>query len=374
MPVWIFPNGHYDVADSDLRRKLGHIHHCGRNGQPHGFGLSGSKVVKQGQVKFCDATATYCTDTHLLCTAQLTTSGSAELHLRPTAGSYSYKAVFLGTPKTTIPYAASTSSAANLTVNGKATTATIIAQSGTSDDYTLTASVLGFSNSQMLGAPSGTVSFLDTTTNNSVMGMATLIPATGPAWVNSSNPGVGPVPNGIVTGDFNGDGNLDLAVGINTVSSSGTLSASILLGDGQGNFTPAPGSSVATGGVPLAVADFNQDGIPDLLLSNGFNGSLTVVLGNGDGTFAEAAGSPLISNYGVSPVAVADFNGDGIPDIAAAGGYYLIIWLGNGDGSFTEVPLSDSLATPNSPSRNCRKFVGDEEFGGSERMLRAALL
>jgi hypothetical protein len=28
----------------------------------------------------------------------------------------------------------------------------------------------------------------------------------------------------------------------------------------------------------------------------------------------------------------------------------------------------------NSPWRNCRKFVGDDEFGGSERMLRAALL
>src|SRR5205823_13506923 len=91
---------------------------------------TGSTVIKQGQVNFCDATVTYCTDIHLLGTAQLTSSGHAQLHLRPGTGTHSYKAVFLGTPKTTVAYAASASSAANLTVNGKAATATTITQSG----------------------------------------------------------------------------------------------------------------------------------------------------------------------------------------------------------------------------------------------------
>src|SRR5438034_1028486 len=91
---------------------------------------AGSTLIKQGQVNFCDATATYCTDIHLLGTAQLTSSGHAQLHLRPGTGTHSYKAVFLGTPKTTVAYGASASSAANLTVNGKAATATTITQSG----------------------------------------------------------------------------------------------------------------------------------------------------------------------------------------------------------------------------------------------------
>src|SRR5271169_1272885 len=277
---------------------------------------AGSTVIKQGQVNFCDATATYCTDVHLLGTSQITSSGVAKFNLRPATGSYSYKAVFLGTPKTVVRYSRSASSSANLTVTGKVATATAIAQSGTSGDYTLTASVLGFTNSQALPTPGGNVSFLDTTTNNSVLDMTSLNPAAGPGWVNESSPAIGHTPGSIVTGDFNGDGNLDIAVSINTVQGS---SVSVLLGDGQGNFTPVSGNSMIAGGEPLAVADFNQDGIPDLLLSDGSSGSLTIVLGNGDGTFRQAAGSPLISNYGVNPVAVADFNGDGIPDIAAGG-------------------------------------------------------
>jgi trimeric autotransporter adhesin len=46
-----------------------------------------------GQVNFCDATAKFCTDIHLLGTAQLTANGTATLKFRPGVGSHSYKAV-----------------------------------------------------------------------------------------------------------------------------------------------------------------------------------------------------------------------------------------------------------------------------------------
>jgi trimeric autotransporter adhesin len=294
---------------------------------------AGSTAVKQGQVNFCDATAVYCTDIDLLGAAQLNSSGKAQLHLRPGAGSFSYKAIFLGTSKTAVPYAGSVSSSSSLTVTGQFPTATIITQSGPASDYTLTASVLGFAKSQTSPTPTGSASFVDTTTSNSVIGTASLSTVSGPAWVNVSNPTAGNLPSNVVAGDFNGDGNLDLAVGINSVINSGTVSASILLGDGHGNFAPVSGNSTIAGGVPLAVADFNQDGIPDLLLSDQFNHFLTVVLGNGDGTFTPA-------------VAVGDFNGDGILDLASAGGYYLIVWLGNGDGTFTQMPISGSTYFP----------------------------
>src|SRR5271154_4151461 len=56
----------------------------------------GGSPTTPGQVNFCDATAKYCTDIHLLGTAQLTANGTAALKSRPGVGSHSYQAVFLG--------------------------------------------------------------------------------------------------------------------------------------------------------------------------------------------------------------------------------------------------------------------------------------
>jgi hypothetical protein len=59
--------------------------------------LSGTTPISPGQVRFCDASVSYCTDIHLLATAQLTNNGTAVFKFRPGSGSRSYKAVFLGT-------------------------------------------------------------------------------------------------------------------------------------------------------------------------------------------------------------------------------------------------------------------------------------
>ena len=74
----------------------------------------GAPVVT-GQVNFCDASATYCTDIHLLGTAQLSSKGTATLKFVPGIGSHNYEAVFLGT----INVAGSSSSASALSVTGK---------------------------------------------------------------------------------------------------------------------------------------------------------------------------------------------------------------------------------------------------------------
>lgn len=299
--------------------------------------LAGATALKQGQVNFCDATATYCTDIHWLGTAQLDSTGKAILHLAPSPGAYSYKAEFLGTSKTT---AASGSTVATLTVTGPIPTATAIDQSGPSGNYILTASVYGFTKSKSLASPTGTISFVDTTTSNSVLATAPLTLGSGPAWLNATNPVAGSSPGSVVTGDFNGDGNLDLAAGVNTAAGGSTV---ILLGDGTGNFNPVTTNPITASGGPALVQDFNGDGIPDLLLTDAAHGAMfTVLLGNGDGTFTTAAGSPFPSLYGAFPVVAGDFNGDGIPDFAVAGGYYLTVWLGNGDGTFTEVPIASS--------------------------------
>jgi hypothetical protein len=65
-------------------------------------------------------------------------------------------------------------------------------------------------------------------------------------------------------GDFNGDGNADLVV-----ANADNDSVTILLGVGDGTFTPGV-ASPATGSLPysIAVGDFNGDGKADLMTSN----------------------------------------------------------------------------------------------------------
>ncbi len=105
--------------------------------------VSGSQKVTSGQVNFCDASVTYCTDIHLLGTAQLTSAGTATIILTPAIGAHSYKAAFAGTPNGTAAYAASSSGATSLTVTGLYPAITSIAQSPGSGGINVTATVGG---------------------------------------------------------------------------------------------------------------------------------------------------------------------------------------------------------------------------------------
>jgi hypothetical protein len=145
------------------------------------------------------------------------------------------------------------------------------------------------------------------------------------AFSTVSLPGV--FPTGLVAGDFNRDGILDLAV-VNTCGSQtpcfpqaaplGPGSVTILLGNGDGTFSVSPAQLVA-GNIPYAIAaaDLNGDGILDLVVANSTSNTLSVFLGNGDGTFIAATASPATGN-GPMALAIADFNNDGFLDIAVA--------------------------------------------------------
>ena len=115
----------------------------------------------------------------------------------------------------------------------------------------------------------------------------------------------------IVTGDFNGDGKLDLAV-----TDSGNNTVFILLGNGDGTFGLT--SIIPVGNYPSAIiaADFNNDGKLDLAIANNGDGTITLLLGNGDGTFTQASSSPYAVGLGPYQLAAADFNGDGKLDLA----------------------------------------------------------
>ena len=198
---------------------------------------------------------------------------------------------------------------------------------------------------------------------------------------------VGPGAGGLAAGDFDGDGESDLA----TVN-LGAPSVSVLFALGGGNLeaplrVPADGNLIA-----VAVADFAGDprqdiavlaagpavtvsvlardanerfqtlgstvipGSPfgmaagrfvpnshgDLVVTDYYNG-FSVLVGRGDGTFASPVG--YAPGVGMTFVTLADFNGDGIPDvIAVEQSPYptgtLSVFLGVGDGTFTQGPTT----------------------------------
>jgi hypothetical protein len=130
----------------------------------------------------------------------------------------------------------------------------------------------------------------------------------------------------LTIGDFNHDGRLDIMVGDGGVGQGNVNS--VYLGNGDGSFTfassftsPDPASSALTG-------DFNGDGNSDVVLTYGQIGS--IYLNNGDGTFAISD-----SVFGAATL-IADFNNDGEPDIATPNS----ILLAQGNGKFEGNPVS----------------------------------
>ena len=142
-------------------------------------------------------------------------------------------------------------------------------------------------------------------------------------------------PNSIGSGDFNGDGLLDLI----TV---GSLDYSISLN------TPSIGTPFSLhhdyalpsgSGSPFVLGDFNGDGHLDLVLSGS---GVYILLGNGDGTF----GTPTIYDSGILAVGLTtgDFNGDDKLDLAKSNPIAgtISVLLGNGDGTF-QTPVDYSV-------------------------------
>src|SRR5262249_35460798 len=123
----------------------------------------------------------------------------------------------------------------------------------------------------------------------------------------------GPSPISVVVADFTGDGVLDLAVTNYNYVGPGIVS--ILRGTGTGRFL-AP-VSYAAGVAPwfLAAGDFDGDGDQDLAVTNAVSaGTVSVLLNNGNGSFqAPVSYSAGTNSWGVT---AADFDGDGALDLA----------------------------------------------------------
>jgi hypothetical protein len=157
------------------------------------------------------------------------------------------------------------------------------------------------------------------------------------AFRNTTNFAVGDNPQDLVAGDFNRDGNLDLAVPNRT-----TNTVSILLGDGIGGFSAGTTLTAGMAVIDILAADLNQDGKTDLVTTNFTSDSVSVFLGNGNGTFSAA--TDFSTGDQPTAAAVGDFNLDGKPDLAVVrlSATTISILTGNGAGSFS-APAGVSL-------------------------------
>src|SRR5262249_8339390 len=148
----------------------------------------------------------------------------------------------------------------------------------------------------------------------------------------------------------------------------GNDGVSILLGNGDGTFQ-SPQILATSGGSALALEDFNGDGNLDIALANRDSGTAAILRGRGDGPLEDVSvprpapcvvGGLLGSAGAQTPVSLAvagspwalvakEFDGDGRCDLAVAARYanQVTMLRGQGDGTFQ---LGDSFAVGSQPT------------------------
>ena len=120
-----------------------------------------------------------------------------------------------------------------------------------------------------------------------------------------------PSPSAIAVGDFNGDGNPDLAV-------TSEVNDRVYIYSGNGNGTFSFAISYAVGSQPEAIVavDLNHDGKLDLAVANRQSATVSILLGHGDSTFTSEVAYPVGSLP--SQIVAGSFNPDGFTDLVTA--------------------------------------------------------
>jgi gliding motility-associated-like protein len=146
---------------------------------------------------------------------------------------------------------------------------------------------------------------------------------------SATNYTAGVFPFQILTWDYNKDNHLDLV----TFNMSNPSSVTVLTGAGNGQFTALPNISIPSTLGRIATADFNNDTHPDLVVTG--SGKLIHVL-TGTGTGFNQTSFSVSED--IFEIKAADFNADGKQDLAATFNNVnkLVLFTGNGDGTFTE--------------------------------------
>jgi PKD repeat protein len=141
----------------------------------------------------------------------------------------------------------------------------------------------------------------------------------------------GRYPGRMAVADFDEDGYLDFIM-----TYDGSIDCDLYKGNGNLEFTPielqdtAPQNSIGADS-----GDFNGDGHADFVAVSYTWGEAYINYGNGDGTFNSEVIYLNPYNYGHTSVTAADFNGDGLDDLAVSHSmFYVYIYLNYGDSTF----------------------------------------
>jgi hypothetical protein len=162
------------------------------------------------------------------------------------------------------------------------------------------------------------------------------------------------LPELLAAGDFNRDGNLDLAVNL-----TGFDNITILIGDGSGGFALKGHIASDTLTKGIGVADVDGDGRLDLVGCTAWGYDVLVHLGDGLGGFGHR---DQVYNGDGEPtrLILRDFNNDAKPDIAvnAPDEGLILIYLNNGKGGF-DVQAKELKGLPRSVSLASGDFNND---------------
>jgi hypothetical protein len=172
-------------------------------------------------------------------------------------------------------------------------------------------------------------------------------------------------PGWLHAADLNGDHIVDLAI---ATRSSGDIN--VHLGNGDGSFQAASAFPAGDHTHVFVVADLNDDEVPDIAATQSPDNEISVLLGNGDGSFqlpAFFSTGGLFSGTFPNSIAVADLNDDTLPDLAVATNvsHDVSVLFGNGDGSFQ---AAVHLPTGQKPSA---VVIGDFDLDGAPDLASA---
>lgn len=150
----------------------------------------------------------------------------------------------------------------------------------------------------------------------------------------------------IVVADFNNDGLKDVAL-TNTGQGFTGNSIAVFMNRGKGRFTTPVNITVGKGPTGITAADFDQDGDIDLAITNyrAPAGTVSILINKGDGTFNAATSFAA----GAAPfkIVAARINNDALPDLVIANENQKVnILFNSGNNNFsTRKELSVSLNT-----------------------------